>query len=372
MASHLESNTPVVRCPPFRVALRAAPQRILIIKPSALGDVVHTLPVLRLLRRRYPQSHIAWMINPSFAGLIDGHPDLSEVIRFERAQFGESLRSLPAARQLRDFLRGLRRHEFDLVLDLQGLFRSAWLAWETRAAVRVGFSNARELAPFFYTHRVPIRDTEVHAVERYLEMARAVGCDDQPAEFDFAIGQDDRRICDGPEFDSLLATSGTAARRSGDAARRYAVLLPGTNWPTKQWPIEHFAAIVEPLKRRFGLPSVVAGTRDAPMLSGAVDLRGRTTLKQLVALIEKATLVIANDTGPMHIAAALGRPMIALFGPTNPLRTGPYRRLDTVLRVQMPCAPCYSRKCSHRSCLKWLTPDMVLRQVERLVSELPG
>ena len=334
------------------ISLPSPPQRILIIKPSAIGDVVHTLPILNLLRRRWPDSHIAWLVTPACAGLLDGHPQLNEVIRFERKAYGRGWRSPSVALDLLRFTRGLRDRRFDLVLDLQGLFRSGWLAAATRAPVRVGFANARELAPLFYTHRVPVGPPEQHAIERYLTLAEAVGCPRGLVEFVFPTDDADRRHVAG-----LLPSE------------RYALLLPGTNWATKRWPVERFAALVRPLKERFGLESVVAGGPDvaelAEQISGATNLVGRTNLRQLVALLERAALVVANDSGPMHVAAALGRPLVTPFGPTNPIRTGPYRRMETVIRLDIPCSPCYSRRCSHQSCLQWLGIEPVLKLAER-------
>ena len=327
------------------------PRRILIIKPSAIGDVVHALPVLNLLRRKYPAAHVSWLVTPACAGLLERHPQLDEVVRFERREFGRGWRNPRAALDLYRFTRDLGRRRFDLVIDLQGLFRSGWLAAATRAPYRVGPANAREGAWLFYTHRVPTGPPEQHAIERYLTVAQAVGCERGPVEFHFALDDADR--------------AAVAAQVPG----RYAVLMPGANWLTKQWPIERFAALVAPLRERLGLVSVVAGGPDtvdlAAKVPGAVNLAGRTNLRQLVALLERASLVVANDSGPMHIAAALGRPLVTPFGPTNPLRTGPYRRLDSVVRLAIPCSPCYSRRCSHTSCLKWIEIEPVLELAQQ-------
>jgi lipopolysaccharide heptosyltransferase I len=328
------------------IVFPAPPRRILIIKPSAIGDVVHALPVLNLLRRRWPEAHVSWLVTPACAGVLERHPMLDEVIRFERKEFGKGWRSPRAAAELVRFTRDLGRRKFDLVIDLQGLFRSGWLAFATGAPYRVGPANAREGAWLFYTHRVPTGTPEQHAIERYLTIAQAVGCERGPAEFPFAVDDDDRAY---------------VARLT---PARYAVLMPGANWLTKQWPVERFAALVAPLRERFGLESVVAGGPDtahlAEKIPATANLAGRTNLRQLVALLEKASLVVANDSGPMHIAAALGRPLVTPFGPTNPVRTGPYRRLDSVLRVAIPCSPCYSRRCSHVSCLRWIEPESAL------------
>jgi lipopolysaccharide heptosyltransferase I len=328
------------------IAFPAPPRRILIIKPSAIGDVVHALPVLNLLRRRWPAAHVSWLVTPACAGLLERHPLLDEVIRFERKELGKGWRSPRAAADLVRFTRDLGRRKFDLVIDLQGLFRSGWLAFATMAPYRVGPANAREGAWLFYTHRVPTGTPEQHAIERYLTIAQAVGCERGPVEFPFAVDDADR------QYVARLTPA------------RYAVLMPGANWLTKQWPVERFAALVGPLRERFGLDSVVAGGPDtahlAEKIPATANLAGRTNLRQLVALLERAELVVANDSGPMHIAAALGRPLVTPFGPTNPVRTGPYRRMNAVLRVDIPCSPCYARRCSHVSCLRWIDTEPVL------------
>jgi lipopolysaccharide heptosyltransferase I len=333
------------------VGFTSPPRKILIIKPSAIGDVVHALPVLNLLRRKWPAAHVSWLVTPACAGLLERHPQLDEVIRFERREFGRGWKSPTVAADFYRFTRSLRRRNFDLVIDLQGLFRSGWLAWSTRAPVRVGQAAAREGAWLFYTHRVPTGSPEQHAIERYLTIAQALGCERGPVEFHFAVDDIDRR-----HVEALVPG-------------RYAVLMPGTNWPTKMWPVERFAALVAPLRERLGLESVVAGGPDtmglAANIPGATSLAGRTDLRQLVALLERAELVVANDSGPMHIAAALGRPLVTPYGPTNPVRTGPYRRQDSVVRLDIPCSPCYSRKCSHQSCLQWLGIEPVLALAER-------
>jgi heptosyltransferase I len=331
------------------------PSNILIIKPSAIGDVVHALPVLARVKKKWPAARVSWLVTPACAGLLEGHPLLDEVILFDRKRFGNAWRHPKLAMELRRFTRGLRQRNFDMVIDLQGLFRSGWLAKKTGAPMRVGFANARELAWLFYTHRVPIDTMDQHAISRYLKLASFIGCDEGPVEFPFATTDADREHVAG-----LLRESRGEAASGG-----YAVLLPGTNWQTKRWPAERFAALIAPLKERFGLETVLAGGADAAAMAnempGVINLAGRTTLKQLTALLERAALVVANDSGPMHIAAALGRPLVTPFGPTNPLRTGPYNRMDSVIRLDIACSPCYSRHCSHQSCLRYLRSEDVLQ-----------
>jgi heptosyltransferase-1 len=338
--------------------LKISPQRILLIKPSAIGDVVHTLPILKLVRKRFPTAHLAWLVTPACAGLLEDHPLLDEVILFDRRRFGKGWRNPRSLFGLTSFTVELRRRNFDMVIDLQGLFRSGWLARQTGAAVRVGFANAREFAPVFYTHKVDVGDVEQHATDRYLKLIASIGCETGPVEYVFNTTDVDR----------------AQVREKLGAERRYAVLLPGTNWQTKRWPIERFAALAWALKERLGLDSVVAGGSGDVALGekiGGINLAGKTNLKELVALLEGASLVVANDSGPMHIAAALNRPLVAVYGPTNPVRTGPYGRLDSVVRLDLPCSPCYSRKCSHQSCLQWLGIEAVMQLAQTQI-EIAG
>lgn len=332
------------------VAHKVNPKRILLIKPSALGDIVHALPVLRLLRKRYCDATISWLVAPAFKSLIEKHPDLDEVIEFDRRGLGNFaigedgiFKSLRLGRELAD-------RQFDLVIDLQGLLRSALLTWATHAPMRVGFGYAREGAWLAYTHRVDTPHHNRHAVERYLDVAEALGCGRGPVEFEFGLSDSDR--------------AATASLLNGH--RRYALILPGTNWATKRWPVEHFAALAQQIRTGLDLPVVVAGAKDALSLAEQIphdlNLAAKTTLPQLVALIERASLVIANDSGPMHIASALNRPLVTIYGPTNPVRTGPYARPGTVVRLDIACSPCYSRKCSHTSCMHWLSSRQVFEQ----------
>jgi lipopolysaccharide heptosyltransferase I len=337
----------------MKIALQEDPRKILIIKPSAIGDVVHTLPILNLLRKRFKDARISWLVTPACAGLLDGHPMLDDIILFERKRFAASWRDPAAAKELYAFARDLRDRRFDLVIDLQGLLRSGWLTWQTGAPVRVGFANAREFAWIAYTHRVKIDTMQQHAVERYLSLAEALGCGRAPVEFPFATDAGDRAY-----LSSLL-----------QSMDEFAVLLPGTNWPTKRWPVEYFARLPAVLRSKWNLATVVAGGPDvaplAAQIPDSLDLTGKTNLRQLTALLEKSTIVIANDSGPMHIASALGKRLITLFGPTNPVRTGPYQRLDTVVRLEIPCSPCYSRDCTHQSCMRWMTPEMVTKALDQ-------
>jgi lipopolysaccharide heptosyltransferase I len=329
------------------------PKRVLIIKPSAIGDIVHAIPAVARIRRRWPKAHISWLAGTAYASLLENHPMIDEVIHFRRYRWGRRWYIPEVQWELAQFFKDLRRREFDLAIDFQGLFRSAAVALATGAPRRVGFANAREGAAFFYTERVECSAEQEHAVDRNLKLAASVGAAAGPIEFPLAVDEKDRE---------LIA-------RLVPPDVKFALLLPGTNWETKRWPVEHFAELAGPLGKEFGLATVVAGSaRDAELsrrIPAQFDLTGKTNLRQTVALLQRAELVIANDSGPMHLAAALGKPLVTLFGPTSARRTGPYGRMDSVIRIDLPCSPCYSRKCIHQSCLRWLETGVVLKSIKK-------
>ncbi len=345
-------------------------RRILIIKPSSFGDVIHALPVLNGLRSRYPQARISWLVANSCAGLLEAHPGLDEIIRFDRKRYGLLGRNPWASLEFAQFLQALRAHRFDLVVDLQGLFRSGFLAAASGARHRIGFANAREFGWMFYNHRVPVSDPEMHAVERNYLFGRYLGFADVPIRFDLPVRPDARANVRG-----LLARCGVAAHEG------YIVVGPGTRWETKQWPAEHFAAAISRISAEHGLPVVLTGMSDeravaqtvASRASGrVVNLAGETSLQDVIALIDGARAVLMHDSGPMHLATALNKPLVAIYGPTSPARTGPYGRGETIARLDLPCSPCYLKKvadCPHQHrCMRDLSPETVAEQVTRTLN----
>lgn len=345
--------------------------RILIVKPSSLGDIVHALPVLAAVRRARPDAHIAWLVNTTFAPLLEGHPLLNEVIGFDRRRFGRMLRSPRAALEFVRFCGSLRARRFDLVLELQGLFRSGFLAWISGARVRVGFAGARELGAFFVTHRVAApaggrsaSSSDRHAVAWNRLLLERLGVDAAAPEFPLAV----------------RAEETAAARRlladAGVAADSFTALLPGARWESKRWPATRWARLIDALDAAGGGPCVLLGAPDergiaqairATARATAADLVGRTSLRELAAILSLATRVVCCDSGPMHMAAALNRPLVALFGPTNPARTGPYTDAGQVVRLPLACSPCYERVCplGHHDCLATLDVDRVMDAIGR-------
>lgn len=343
----------------------AAPRNILIIKPSSLGDIVHALPVLHGLRAKYPEAHIAWLVGTGFAPLLDGHPKIDELIRFDRARFGRMWRSPAIFVEFWRLVAEIRRRRFDLVVDLQGLIRSGLMAWLS-GGWSVGFAEAREFAWAFYSRRVRPAAAAVHAVEKNLAVAAACGVTIKTPEFDLAVTEAERTSAR-----ALLAENGLGRP---DAA--FLAVLPGARWASKQWPAARFAELIDRLAAEGRPRCVLLGAPSERWIAEAiveacksppVDLVGRTNLRQLTAVLELSEQVICLDSGPMHIAAALGKPLVALFGPTNPQRTGPYSASARVVTHAVPCAPCYRRVCplGHHDCLVRLDIAPVADKLEK-------
>jgi len=337
-------------------------KRTLIIKPSSMGDIVQALPVLTALKETHPAARVSWLVSKPFAGLLEGHPRLAEVIPFDRKRYARVGTSLSALIDFARFLHGLRRRRFTAVLDLQGLFRSGLCALACGAPSRVGFATARELAPLFYTAEVGVAHDELHAVDRYLTLARQVGLKPPRAADHLPVSPEARA-----DARDRLASLGLEPQWP------YLVVCAYARWETKQWPADRFARVIDRLARDTGARAVIVGSADAGPSAQAIaraaqeppiDLAGRTTLKELVAVIAEGRVMATNDSGPMHIAAAVGTPVVAIFGPTNPRRTGPYGKGHRVLAGRAACSPCYRRRCllggtDAIRCMRNIGPDEV-------------
>jgi heptosyltransferase-1 len=303
-------------------------ENILLLKPSSLGDIVMALPALSALRRNFPQARISWLVRPEFAPLIEGHPHLDEVILFDRKRLGRAWFDPAAFGSLTALISGLRRSRFDAVLDLQGLFRTASLSWLSGCKRRFGPIWRKELARYFYTTAIPARLEWVHVVDYFLKLVEAMGASDLRVEFVL------------PERPAAAASARDLLSRHKVDPGRYAVLIPGSAQVSKCWPAERFAALADRLTSDHSLAIVATGSRgESPMIERIqsfakhpiANLAGRTLLPELVEVLRSASLVVSNDTGPGHIAAALGRPLVMMFSWSNPLRVGPYHRPECIV-----------------------------------------
>lgn len=345
-----------------RVSLRDySARRIAIIKPSALGDIVNSLPVLIALRTRYPQAHIAWVVNRVYEELLHGHPDLDETLPFDR---GVSKHGWwRATQEYVRFFRQFRQQEFDLVIDLQGLLRSGLMTAASAAPRRVGLSTAREGATWFYTDAIAVADfSAIHAVERYWLVAEALGVGHLPKEYRIAIPAEARAWAE-----SLLARY----------PRPWLVFGVGARWQTKRWPPEHFAVLARRAQQKTGGAIFFVGGREetvqaqatAGRLEGlSADLTGQTTLPQLAALLARADGMVANDTGPLHLAVALGCPVVAPYTCTRVRLNGPYGMEHGAVESRVWCQGSYVKRCARLDCMSELTPERLWPPLEELLT----
>ncbi len=351
--------------------------RILIVKLSAIGDVVHTLPALSALRRHYPRAHITWLVEEASAGLIVDHPDLDAVLISRRKTWLRGFKS-PLRRlhwqALTGFVNHLRGQRFDLVLDFQFSLKGAVLIALARARRKVGFGRGlahQEHSYVVLNERIPAVSMELHALDRNLLMLQAIGVPCREIEYNVPIGERHRR-----NALQLRSEFGQAA------GAPFAAINPMAQWESKLWSRKRFARVADHLQKELQLPAIFTGGPDdrsyiddirRMMTVPAPSLAGRTDLLTLAALLQQARLVVTTDTGPMHIAAAVGTPTVALFGPTAPWRTGPYGRGHQVIQADRPCSPCFKRHCPHsKACMATITAEQVMATVDGLVSQGSG
>ena len=368
--------------------------KILLIKLSAVGDVIHTIPVLNKLRRRYPAARIDWLVTPGIGELIRHHPAVSNVVAFAREDWSRPWRATPFVNYAR-LAAELRRSRYDLVVDMHGQFRTAVFTLATGAPVRVGFDRpraevwdatvrrfppearkhawqgAREGSWIAYTHHIPVPTLDLHAVDRYLNIGPLLGLDEGPADFSFPI----------PRQATTRVEALLGERQIAGAP--LAVLAPGTIWETKQWRSDGFAEVARHLLARGFAVTLIGADREravcdavARLAPGSVNLAGETTLSELAALIRRSAISVTNDSGPMHLAVAADRPVVSIFGPTDPIWIGPYRRTDAVLQASLACSPCYLRTLSRchngHACMHEVTAQAVIERVEHILQREPA
>lgn len=330
------------------------PKKVLVVKPSSLGDVVHSLPFLNSIRTCFPHAEVHWVIAKGLEGLLAGHPMIDKLIVIDKDSWKRISRSKKTAHELKGLYNDLRRENYDVTIDLQGLLRSGLIARASGSPVRIGFREAREGSRLFYTHTIE-GGKEVHAVDRYMKIAGALGCDTQDVVFPFPL-------------------TGDVPARGGDimaGTKEYAVLVAGARWDTKVWPAEYFGRVAAMLPFK----SVVIGSGSDAAIAGEVvrasqgkafSVAGTTDLGELLEIIRAARLVISNDSGPMHIAAGFRIPVVAIFGPTSPERTGPYGEGHIVIKSPVGCSPCFKKSCRDLRCMRAVTPEMVFEKIRPL------
>jgi 3-deoxy-D-manno-octulosonic-acid transferase/heptosyltransferase-1 len=378
---------------------------ILIVKLSAIGDVIHTLPSLSMLRRCWPDATISWVVEEAAADLLCGHPDLDRLIVSGRKRWLAELKRGIIARPLQEmgaFLRELRGQEYDIVIDFHGLFKSAVIALLSGGKRRLGYKSIQEGSCLFYNERIP-EDMKKHAVDRYLDFVRYLAgkegkeCREEAPSFNIAIGEkEEQRIIDllteDPASFFFRQEDGHSLVRAEhpdhtdriDKANNeqrsippFVAVNPVAFWQTKLWEDGKFARLCDLIQSELQTGVVITGEKAERieqirkrMKTKAVNLGGKTSLRQLAALYRRAVLLVTTDSGPMHLAAALGTPVIALFGPTDPSRTGPYGPNHRIISKGLPCSPCFKKQCPEPRCMTDISAEEVFSAVRDMLGKL--
>jgi lipopolysaccharide heptosyltransferase I len=327
-----------------------ADERFLVVRLGSLGDIVHTLPAAAALHDSFPGARIDWVVEDKWAAVLDGNPDLSGVIALEPSSWTA----------LRSCVRRLRAARYTCAIDFQGLYKSAVLSFFSGAARRVGFDRrvAREAgAAFFYTHRAA--PTARHKVEQNLGLAETAGAH--------------RSACRFPLRVPAQSAADVARRLAASSLREFFVVSPGGGWRSKCWPPERYGQLCRELERRYGWRSVVnfgpgeRGLAEAVCRAAApaAPVLLAPDVAQFMALLACAKLVVAGDTGPLHLAVALGTPVVGLYGPTDPERNGPFCAADIVVRNASPDETTYKRGSEYSAAMLSISVEQVVSAVER-------
>lgn len=343
-----------------------AERRFLIIRLSSIGDVLHCTPVARSLRQAYPKAHITWAVGAVPADLLKTNPYLDAVYVWPRESWETCLRQgrFHEAWELWQQLKlDLKTGCFDVALDVHGLFLSGMLAMASGAPRRIGLANTKELNSWFMTQVALPPGSQRHVIARYGTIVRPLGISSIETKMTLVVDEDNRSWAR-----HFLHSEGI---RQG---QQFIVLVPATTWPSKNWPAEYFAVVASYLGRR--MPVVLCGAPGDRLIANAVLMRsrppiidavGKTSLLQLAALLAEAAVVVSGDTGPLHMAVAVGTPTVSIFGPSRPEKFGPLEGPHTVLTADCSCTGCFKQQCrrSEVLCMKSVTPREVLQAVKQ-------
>lgn len=327
-----------------------ATKQILVVKLSSMGDLFHALPAVHALRNGL-DAEVDWVTQPEYAPLVRCFPDIRDVIPFPRRG---AVMGLPG------YWRAVRRRRYDLVIDLQGLLKSVLAARMAIAGKVIGPSFCREGSRYLYDAVAGPPNRNRHAVDEALDIVRHFGLPMGEAVFPV-------------QFPPVTPLTG----------RPRVGIIPASRWPNKSWPVEYYAEISHLLMHQEGVAIHLFGSEQERGASVAiqhaveaghacsrvVNLAGRTGMAELGGWLKAMDLVIANDSGPAHMAAAAGTPVLALFGPTDPVRTGPYGRRNRVVQADLACRPCLGRQCRREipDCMRTIRPETVYQVAREML-----
>ena len=337
------------------------------IKPSALGDIAQTLPLLGLLRKKFPNAEIDWVIRSELTGLLDGHPHLSQVIPYYRHGGIKSWFQL---------LSKLKSRQYDLAFDFQGLLRTGVMTIATGAKLRIGLETARECSGLACHHLIPGSDKSVPAHARYWRLAELLNMHNEPRKLELGITSTDQ-LAAGQALQQLDLSEGPLM-----------VIHPGAMWETKRWPAGQFAEIAIRAVKKYKMRIAVIGTKgehnDAELIVSAlkknttqasvVNLAGKTSLRELAVILERANLVLTNDSGPMHLAAGVGTPVVAIFTCTSNQRSGPPGDHHELVQAKVPCAASYRKTCpftgsGNMQCMRAVSLFQVWTALQKVIEQ---
>ena len=336
-------------------------KNVLIVKLSAMGDVIHALPVSYAIKETFPEAHLTWVVEPPSLPLLQMNPCVDRILLFNKKNF-RSLKGF--MKEFFPFKNELQDQSYDAVLDLQGLFKSAAIAFFAKSNIKLGICNMREMSDKI-SKPVIGENAEGHIVERYLDTARAVGCVVSNVLFPIQIPSD--------ESEKAHEIMDRAGLRDGNP---FVAFVVGANWPNKRWPTENFAALGDWFYELAVVPVLVgSGDLDAQLAQEIeskmeippINLVNRTNIPQLAQVLRSSRLVIGGDTGPVHLGSALGVRTIMLMGPTNVERNGPFRQLQNAIEVERPCKGCWKRACpKNEICLEKIPVSFVEEKIKSM------
>jgi len=345
-------------------------EKILIIKPSAIGDILHSMPFLYRLKKVYPNIKVSWVVNREYADLLEGNELIDKIYIFERKKWGKKRSFFYTLKEFFNFTNEIKNNKYDLVIDLQGLLRSGLITYLAGVKKRIGLSDSREFSRLFYNHIVNVCDKKRHAVDRYLLVSSYIGIDGihtKQIRFPIKWG-----VCADKKIDKFFENNKI---NNGDLK---IAINPISRWQSKCWIPEKYAQLADYMIESMGAKVIFVGAKSDQenvnrilglMKNKPISAVGETSLQELAALLKRMDLMVTNDSGPMHMAVAVDIPVVAIFGPTDPQLTGPYGDNNFVLKKTTKCNTCFKKTCKYKYCMNLISVEEVVSAIQILIEK---
>ena len=346
------------------------PGNILVVRLGAMGDIIHVMPAVKNLRMAFPSARIAWLVEDKYKDLVEVLPDVNEVIAFPRRQWQSYIKHpqkyFKLALEIRAFLKKIRKREYDVVFDFHGNLKSGLLTFMSNTKLRVGFSRGycKEFNFIFTNYRVTPPQKKMNRIEKYLSLLWGSGIEAEYQRPVFSISESDRIYINN------------FIQQNNINQKRIAIIHPGTSLfgKFKRWPAENYATLADLLIQKFGYAVIFTWgnneykivTEITSLMQNKAIIACKTSIKQLIALLQRSHLFLGGDTGPTHLASCIGIPTVAIFGSKDPVVYAPYGENVVIVRKEIPCSPCEKRTCDHITCITSITPEDVLIAVCKL------